>query len=114
MDDAIILIKKKVTGHDENGNEILSVTRRELMCRVYGVTRAEFYSAAAVGMRPEITVRLSDFEDYEGEHLAEFNGELYTIIRTYRDAGSYHRGGGLAPNELELILQRKIGDDADE
>lgn len=109
MDDSIILIRQKVVGYDEQGNELIEESRRELLCRTYGVNRNEFYAAAAVNLRPEITVRLSDFVDYEGERLAEYHGELYTIIRTYRDAGSFHHGNGMDPNGIELILERKIG-----
>ena len=110
MDDAITLIKETVTGTDSVGNEIIERTERELMCQIRGVTRNEFYAAAAVNFRPDITVHLSDFADYEGETLARYNGEYYTIIRTYRDAGSFHHGGGLPLNGIELILQHKIGD----
>lgn len=109
MDDSIILIRQKVVGYDAQGNELIEESRRELLCRTYGVNRNEFYAAAAVNLRPEITVRLSDFVDYEGERLAEYHGELYTIIRTYRDAGSFHHGNGMDPNGIELILERKIG-----
>lgn len=110
MDDVITLIAETVTGYDDIGNEIVQRTERDLMCRVYGVTRSEFYSAAAVGLQPEITVRLSDFADYEGEKIARWNGEIYTVVRTYRDAGSFQRGSGLAPNGIELILEHRIGD----
>lgn len=115
MDDVITLIKETVTGYDEYGNEVLEKTEREVMCQVYGVTRTEFYQAATVDMHPEITVRLSEAADYEGEMMAEYNDVLYTIIRTYRDRGSFQhaRNGNYErsdPNAIELILERKIGD----
>ena len=110
MDDAITLIAETVTGYDENGNEITQRTERELMCQVFGVTRNEFYAAAVADFRPDIVVRLSDVADYNGEAQARYHGEEYTIIRTYRDAGSFHRGGGLGPNGIELTLQHRIGD----
>ncbi|MBR3231369.1 MAG: hypothetical protein IKF75_01695 [Lachnospiraceae bacterium] len=113
MDDVITLITEEVTGCDDNGNEILSRSARDVLCRVYGVTRSEFYQAAAVDLQPELTIRLSDFQDYAGEKLARFHGELYTIIRTYRDSGSFC-GGGLGLNGIELILQRRIGDEEEE
>lgn len=109
MDDVITLIAETVTGYDGDGNEIVKRTERNLMCRIYGVTRNEFYAAATVDLRPEVTVLLSDFEDYEGEKIARWNDEIYDIIRTYRDAGSFHAGTGLALNGIELILQPKTG-----
>lgn len=114
MDDVITLIKETVTGHDQHGNEIIETTERELMCQIYGITRQEFYSAAVADLHPEITARLADFMDYEGESLARYNGVLYSVIRTYRDRGSVGRRynssilGDL--NSIELILQRKVGD----
>lgn len=114
MDDTITLITEEVIGCDDYGNERIRRTERDVLCRVYGVTRSEFYQAAAVDLQPELTIRLSDFQDYAGEKLARFHNELYTIIRTYRDSGSF-RGGGLGLNGIELVLQRRIGDEeADE
>lgn len=115
MDDVITLIKETVTGYDQYGNEQLERTEREVMCQIYGVTRSEFYQAATVDMHPEITARLSEAADYEGEMMAEYDGVLYAIIRTYRDRGSFQhaRGGNYErsdPNAIELILERKIGD----
>ena len=105
MDDVITLIKEKVTGHDDYGNEILRESRREVLCQVHSVNRSEFYSAATADLHPELTVRLSDFADYEGEKLAWYAGSLYSVIRTYRG-----RGSDLDLNTLELVLQRKVGD----
>lgn len=115
MDDVITLVKETVTGHDEYGNEIFEKTKREVMCQIYGVTRSEFYQAATVDMHPEITARLSEAADYEGEMMAEYNGVPYVIVRTYRDRGSFQhaRNGNYErndPNSIELILERKIGD----
>ena len=115
MDDVITLIHEDVTGYDENGNEIIETTERDVMCQVYGITRSEFYSAAVANMHPELTVRISDAIDYEGEKTARFHDVLYSIIRTYRDRGSmqHARSGGyerMDPNAIELILERKIGD----
>lgn len=115
MDDVITLIKDNEITHDEYGNEIITQTERDLFCQVFGVTRSEFYSAATANMHPELTVRLSEAADYEGETLARYNGVLYSIIRTYRDRasmgsareGNYDRMG---VNAIELILERKIGD----
>lgn len=111
MDDVITLITETITGYDDNGNPQVTTTEREVFCRVYGITRSEFYQAAAVGLQPELTVRLSDYKDYEGEKTARYSGDLYSIIRTYRDSGSLRGGGGLNLGGIELILERRIGDE---
>lgn len=116
MDDVITLVKETVTGHDEDGNEIKETTERQVFCQVFGVDRREFYQAATAGLHPDMSVRLSDYLDYEGEQLAVYEGSTYTIVRAYRDRGSMRHGraskwSGLDPNGIELILQRRIGND---
>lgn len=118
MDDVITLIKEKTIDYDQYGNEIFSTTEREVMCQIYGVTRNEFYQAAVVDMHPEITARISEAADYEGEMLARYHGVLYAIVRVYRDRGSFQqaRSGNyerMYPDAIELILERKIGDGKD-
>ena len=114
MDSIITLIQEIVIGYDKNGNELYDRAERELFCRVYGVNRTEFYQAAAVGLKPELIIRLSDSKDYHGEKLARFDGELYSIIRTVRDLASFRGGGDMALGEMELVLTRKIGDASEE
>lgn len=108
MDDVITLIQEAVTGHDENGNEIIEHIERELFCRVSGVTRAEFYQAAQVGLQPDLTVRLSCSDDYFGEKLARFHEENYAVIRTVTALDSTR--SGMALDEIELVLSKKAGD----
>lgn len=110
MDDVCKLIKRDTTGRDKYGNPEVTETEREVFCKVYGITRSEFYQAAVADLHPEITVRLSDFLDYEGEDLVEYRGIRYSVIRTYRDSGSFHHDSGMDPNAIELVLGRKVGD----
>ena len=104
MDDVITLVSENVTSHDDYGNEITTKISRDVFCRTYGVDRNEFYSAATAGLKPELTVRLSDYADYQGEKTAIFHGDEYDIIRTYENNGRYT----LELNEIELVLQRTI------
>ncbi len=110
MDDVIRLIREDTSGRDKYGNPETVETSREVFCRVYGVTRSEFYQAATADIHPEITFQLSDFLDYEGEKTVEHNGIRYSVIRTYRDPGSFHHRRGMDPNGIELVCGRRIGD----
>ena len=94
---------------DEYLNEVPTETEREVFCRVSSTFRNEFYQAATAGLRPEWTIRLSDFAEYQGEQKVRYNGEVYSVLRTYRDDGSFHNRGGMGPNELELIIGYKVG-----
>ena len=114
MDDVITLVKETLTGYDADGNEITEQSQRQVFCQVFSVGRSEFYEAATAGLHPEIVARLSDFADYEDEKLVLYNGQMYSVIKTYRDSGSMGRGQsrrGLGPNGIELTLQRKIGNE---
>ena len=107
IDDVGMLIGEQRTTYDKYGNEIVDPAERTVMCRISSVTRSEFYSAATAGLQPELTVILSDAEDYRGETLVRYpgvdGGQLYSVIRTYR-------GGRTAgPDGIELILTRKVG-----
>lgn len=63
--------------------------KRRLLCEVKSVTRTEFYSALAIGIKPEVILKLSLAEDYENEHQADFEGTRYEILRSYgtKDGG---------------------------
>lgn len=101
MDDICYLVKETID-YDDYGRPVTKQTRRQVFCRASSITRSEFYAAAAANLNPEITLRLSDFMDYEGEHLVVFHGQPYSVIRTYQNSES-------TGNAIELILERKIG-----
>lgn len=109
IDAVCTLIGEGETTLDKYLNENTTETEREVFCQVSGVVRNEFYQAATAGLRPEWTIRLSDFAEYQGEKKVRYDGEVFSVLRTYRDDGSFHRGTGMRPNELELIIGHKIG-----
>ena len=46
------------------------------------IRQSEFYQAAAVGLKPEITLVIRTIE-YNQESLLKYNSKKYNIIRTY-------------------------------
>lgn len=76
---------EKVTliGREWVGAE-LRETRRDVLAAVQSVGYGEFYASSATDYRPDVKLVLSDYLDYDRETLAEYDGELYRIIRTYR------------------------------
>lgn len=111
MDSVCTLIKETKSGRDVYGNPTVTRTGRQVYCQIFSVGRSEFYAASNAGLKPELIVRLGDFAEYDGEQLAEVDGDVYTIIRTYRDRGSMHvHGGRMDANAIELTLGRKVGD----
>lgn len=109
IDDVCTLIGAGETTLDEYLNEVSEREEREVMCRVSDVVRHEFYQAATAGLQPEWTIRLSDFAEYNGEKEVRYKGKVYSVLRTYRDDGSFHSRNGMFPNEIELIVGYKIG-----
>lgn len=58
------------------------------------IRQSEFYQAAAVGLRPELTFIIRICE-YNQQELLEFNNKIYKIIRTYEKDNEF----------IELICQ---------
>lgn len=86
MNDVAVLIKREY-GKPES--------KREVFCGFRSIGMREFYAASTTDFHPEAKLVLADYLDYDGETLADYNGQRYRIIRTYRTG-----------QELELTLER--------
>ena len=96
MNDILILIAT-TNGVDDYGDPVVTETRREVFCDVASIGQKEFYQAQAVGLQPEVKFVLADHLDYEGEQLAEYGGQIFRVLRTYRTG-----------RELELVCYREV------
>lgn len=96
-DHELILINESYI-EDNVGNQIPNETKRSVLCKVKSIGSNEFYSAATSGLKPEIEFIIHGYE-YNGEPKVEFEGKLYSVIRTYKDSFE----------EIELTCQRVIG-----
>ena len=85
-------------------NEVLTLingdTRRDVFCGTRSIGQQEFYQSSATDFHPEIKFVLADYLDYDGERLADYNGQRYRILRTYRTGV-----------ELELVAERAPAED---
>lgn len=93
MNEVLTLIKR-TPGTDE-------ISKREVFCSLRSVGMREFYQAHAVDIRPEAVFVLADYLDYEGETLADHDGQRYHVLRTYRTG-----------QELELVVVRASAEEA--
>ena len=103
MDDVIKLLSSTYTT-DEYGNQIESVTERQVFCDVRSVGRTEFYQAAQADMHPQYIFSISHYKDYLGEKellYTDWTGKekRYTITRTYR-----------TDDRIDLTAEERIGD----
>lgn len=96
-DHELILISEETT-YDEIGNPVVIETRRPVLCNVNSIGGREFYEAAAQGLKPEIEFVVHRYE-YNGEQKVEFEGEKYTVIRTYATGFE----------EIELTCEKDVG-----
>ena len=99
MIEVLTLIQQTETT-DEYGDPVLTEATREVLGRLDSIGQSEFYQAQAVGLKPEVKFVLSDYLDYENETLAEYNGQRFRVLRTFRKG-----------QELELVLYREVNPD---
>ena len=96
MNEVAVLIKREYKGATR------VETKREVLCGVRSIGMREFYAANGTDFHPELKLVLADYMDYNDETLADFNGQRYRILRTYRTG-----------QELELTLERAAEEDGE-
>ena len=99
MFEGTAILKKAVVTQDENLNELATYTERTVFVRPRSVFASEFYQAAAVGLKPALTLVLSSFADYDGEKLLEYGGKEYTVTRVYQRPDR---------DSVELTLEERV------
>lgn len=80
-DDVAILKAYGAETFDEYGNQSHEVIEHKVFVEPRSVYSSEFYNAAQLGLKPSITLRLSNRADYNNEKVVEFHGVEYDIIR---------------------------------
>lgn len=98
MDSVIDLIQTTYT-KDDYGVPQASDVPREVFCEVQSITRAEFSSAGRNGLNPSYVFSVF-IGDYHGERIVRYDGDTYSVYRTYRRADDDY---------IELYVERKGG-----
>lgn len=88
---------------NEYGDLISHRTERAVFADVRSITRAEFYQAEAVGMKPEVKFVIADYLDYRKEDFVKYTDKwgdtsIYKVLRTYITD----------KNELEIVVKKGI------
>lgn len=99
MDTSAYLISSTYT-EDELSQKIRTTTKREIMCSVKSTSKSEFFEAGSFGLKSAMVI-VTPYVNYEGEDLIEYNGEVYSIYRTYRVPDD---------EDIELYLEQRSGD----
>ena len=100
MYDSVATLKAYASiSRDEYGNPVTTVEETEVFVQPRGVYQSEFYNAAQLGLKPSLTLMLTNREDYNGQKYLEFEGKEYEVIRTDWNA---QRDG------LSLICEERV------
>lgn len=99
MNDDVLTLVKTISTQDEYGIFHDSIRRRTVFCKVYSISRSEFYGSGRSGFNPEYEFRIFA-GDYDGEKICIFRKEQYSIYRTYVVPGEDY---------IELYVERKAG-----
>lgn len=67
--------------YDDELNEIIPLIETEVFVQPRGVYQSEFYNAAQLGLKPSLTLFLSNRDDYSGQKVLSFEGRDYDVIR---------------------------------
>ena len=94
----LTLISRETNWKDKYGVNQSDRERKDITGDEDDVTRAEFVAAGQTGNRADRTVLVSRL-DYDGEPLAEIDGNIYDIYRTY----------GTGSDIVELHLEERVG-----
>ena len=82
MYDGIAILKSYSNeGFDKYGNKTTKEVKRTVFVQPRGVYASEFYNAAQLGLKPSITLYMTNRNDYQGEKVLEFDGKEYSVIR---------------------------------
>ena len=98
------LIKYSGLTFDKYGNPVKVATERTVYVMPRGIYSSEFYDAAQLGLKPSITLTLSNRADYKGEKILEYEGQLYNVIRVDWNAQR---------DAISLVCEERAGDGPD-
>lgn len=82
MNEVLTLINVSYTT-DEIGNDRESTVEADVFCEVTSASRAEFFSAAQAGLRPEYKFKIWAHE-YGGQTKVRYDGLEFEIYRTFK------------------------------
>jgi len=82
---------------NDHGEIIKTFVWETIFAQKKSIKQTEFYSAANVGLKPELTFEIFMFEFNYQEKL-KYNGKEYTILRTYEKG-----------EKIELVVSSQIG-----
>lgn len=93
MDGIAILISEKYE-NNAYGQPVAQSAKREIFVTEKSVTRSEFYNAGRQGLNPQIVLSTPAI-NYAGEEIVEYDNNIYSIYRTFRDGDNIELYAGM-------------------
>ena len=94
----IIYLLTPTRNQDSLGVWHVETVQRQVFCEVTSVSQSEWFEGGRNGLNPEFRFRLFRY-DYNGEDTVKYNGEYYSIYRTYVDRNEI----------IDLYVEKKKG-----
>lgn len=91
--------------YDAAGNESFEITETTVFVQPRGVYQSEFYNAAQLGLKPSLSLYMTNKADYNGQKELEYHGTIYEVIRVDWSA---QRDG------ITLICEERAGAEIDD
>lgn len=98
MDETLKLLSQTFVKNEYGINKPVTV-EKEVFCKVFSITRQEMFEGGRNGLNPAFQFMIFAAE-YDGEPACEYQGNVYSIYRTYHKPDSDY---------LELYVERKGG-----
>lgn len=115
MDDVIMLVAQNGY-YDQNKVYRTQRTYRQVFAKVESINRSEFFNAGRIGLNPQLLFRVFK-ADYQGESIVEYNGQTYSVYRTFDGQRAAYVGPNtkrrqeLLNDYIELYTEQKAGTD---
>lgn len=97
LSNELILVSNEYV-KDSKGVDRPTPVQKVVFCDVASVSASEYFAGASAGLKPELRFTMMRF-DYDGQNECIFEGDYYSIYRTYRGRN----------DTLELYAQKKVG-----
>lgn len=85
MYNEVITLQKRSYSVDEYGDTVEILSTRDVFAEIRSIGMREKYEALQAGLDPEYTFVLADYFEYENEDECTYEGQLYRVIRTFRN-----------------------------
>lgn len=99
LDDVCTLIQKNYQRNQIGVLDAVDISGYPCFCSRLNITSNEFYKAGQLGLKPKMLL-LVHADEYDGQNLVEYDGECYSIYKTFQRTDGY----------MELYCEVRTGD----